>query len=110
MIYSRWRPDKGGYDYFETSERYGLGDDLPVPKLSASSAIGVASVDAGRVPPTHARFVGSGRYAKGMIMPTSRAGLSGTSILDDNRVFVIGLVVVGVAGYWYGRRLRGKAA
>lgn len=89
MIYSRWRPDTGGYDYFETSERYGLSDDLPVPRLGGGSAIGVPSVDAGRQIPAGARFIGSGKFAKGVIAPVSRAGLSGTGDLASNAAWVL---------------------
>lgn len=77
MIYSRWRPDTGGYDYFASAERRGLGDDLPVPKLPAGTAIGVASTDIGRPPPPGMKHVGSGPVARGSVMPMSRAGLSG---------------------------------
>lgn len=78
MIYSRWRPDVGGYDYFESAERRGLGDDLPVPKLYGGTAIGVASTDIGRPSPGALRPAGSGPVAKGSILPLSRQGLSGT--------------------------------
>lgn len=77
MIYSRWRPDVGGYDYFESAERRGLGDDLPVPALPEGTAIGVASTDIGRAPPSALRPVGSGPVARGSVLPLSRAGLSG---------------------------------
>ena len=81
MIYSRWRPDTGGYDYFETAERYGLADDLPTPPLIGAGPIGISSLKCGRPIPPGARGVGSGRFAKGVIAPVSRAGLSGTGAL-----------------------------
>lgn len=77
MKYSRWRPDTGGYDYFEAADRFGLGDDLPVPKLFGGTDIGVASTDIGRNPSSGTRPAGSGRTPQGSIMPLSRAGLSG---------------------------------
>lgn len=77
MIYSRWRPDVGGYDYFQSAERRGLGDDLPVPKLNGGTAIGVASTDIGRPAPGALHPAGSGPVAKGSILPLSRQGLSG---------------------------------
>lgn len=77
MIYSRWRPDRGGYDYFESTERRPLGDDLPVPRLLPMGALGVASTDIGRRVPAGARYVGSGELARGSITPLSRSGLSG---------------------------------
>lgn len=77
MMYSRWRPDTGGYDYFEGSERVGLGDDLPVPKLPVGTNIGVASTDIGRSASSGLRPAGSGQTPRGSIMPLSRQGLSG---------------------------------
>lgn len=82
MIYSRWRPDTGGYDYFETDERYALADDLPTPGLFGGSAIGIASVLCGRKIPTNARPAGSGPRARGVIAPVDRTGLSGDGVLS----------------------------
>ena len=56
MIYSKWIPDRGGSAYYETSERRGLGDDLPVPQLRNTSGIGVASTDIGRALPLGAKI------------------------------------------------------
>lgn len=81
MIYSRWRPDTGGYDYFETSERVALADDLPTPSLLGGSPIGIPSVKCGRPLPSGAQPVGSGRQAKGVITPIDRTGLSGLDAL-----------------------------
>lgn len=81
MIYSRWRPDTGGYDYFETDERYALADDLPTPGFFGGSPIGVASVLCGRKIPANARPVGSGKVARGVIAPIDRSGLSGDGVL-----------------------------
>ena len=77
MKYSRWRPDTGGYDYFEAADRFGLGDDLPVPRLTGGTDIGIASTDIGRNPIAATRPAGSGRTPQGSIMPLSRQGLSG---------------------------------
>lgn len=77
MKYSRWRADTGGYDYFEAADRFGLGDDLPVPKLHGGTDIGVASTDIGRNPIAGSRPAGSGPTPQGSIMPLSRQGLSG---------------------------------
>lgn len=99
MIYSRWRPDIGGYDYFQSSERRGLGDDLPVPKLSGGTAIGVASTDIGRPSPGALTPMGSGPVARGSILPLSRQGLSGgfgpLSMAPWWVTAVLGLALVG---------------
>jgi len=81
VIYSRWRPDTGGYDYFETGERYALADDLPTPGILGAGPIGVSSLKCGRPIPSGARPAGSGRFAKGVIAPLDRTGLAGDGVL-----------------------------
>ena len=101
MIYSRWRPDKGGYDYFESAERLGMGDDLPTPKLGVGTSLGVASTDIGRTPGGALRSVGSGPIARGSILPMSRAGLTGLGYTFDATTpfgLVTALGVGAVAG------------
>lgn len=108
MIYSRWRPDQGGFDYFENSERRGLGDDLPVPRRGFSrSPIGTASVAIGREPSGALRRVGSGPLAKGMVMPASKSGLASLPLVDrmGSMVFVVLAFLGGVAfADWHRRR------
>lgn len=102
MIYSRWRPDTGGYDYFQAAERRGLGDDLPTPRLK-SGKLGVASTSAGRPIPAGARRIGSGPIAKGVIAPLDTRGLAmaGLSLsLGSVGTFLVG----GLAGYWWSKR------
>jgi len=94
VIYSRWRPDTGGYDYFQSAERRGLGDDLPVPKLYGGTAIGVASTDIGRPAPGALRPAGSGPVAKGSILPLSRQGLSSIDWMGSGGV-VAGVLFFG---------------
>jgi hypothetical protein len=106
VIYSRWRPDRGGYDYFESRERYGLGDDLPVPTLSGSSAIGVSSITAGRTARGPLVPVGSGPTARGMILPTSRDGLRGLGVLGATPVTLIYGGVGVIIGFLWARLWR----
>ena len=102
MIYSRWRPDTGGYDYFETPERYGLADDLPVPPLHGGHPIGIPSLECGRPIPPGARPIGSGRTAKGVIAPVDRTGLSGTGVFGELPGWVKWLgVAAGLAGIYF---------
>ena len=104
MKYSRWRPDTGGYDYFEGSERFGLGDDLPVPKLHGGTDIGVASTDIGRTATTGLRPAGSGPTPQGSIMPLSRQGLSGGLFEAMNLLpwwVPAGVLAVGVAAVFW---------
>jgi hypothetical protein len=110
MIYSRWRPDKGGFDYFENSERRGFGDDLPIPRSGFSmSPIGTASVSIGRNPPGRLRKVGSGPDARGMVMSASSSGLRGLPLVDrlGTAVVVAGAFVAGVLlSHWDSKRRR----
>lgn len=95
MIYSKWLPDRGGYAYYETSERKGLGDDLSVPRLRNTTELGVASTDIGRALPLGAKIIGYGPLARGSVTPLDRSGLSGVagqSYLDS--VLLAGAAVV----------------
>ena len=99
MIYSQWRPSDGKYDYFETSEKIGLGDDMPTPPVPmTSSPIGVASVAVGRKPTGSVRKVGEGEVPLGSIMPTTTMDLG---ILADREAVYLGLALLSgvVIGY-----------
>lgn len=110
MRYSKWIPDRGGYAYYDSPERLGLGDDLPVPRLSQSSPIGVASTEIGRAMPLGAKIVGYGALAQGSIAPLDRSGLSGLGlgIVDMPRALMFSaLAVVGaLAGVYAVRCMR----
>lgn len=82
MIFSRWRPDIGGYVYFESPERLGLGDNLATPSLVEIGGIGAASTDAGRRPQGTLKIIGRGSAPVGCVMPLSRAGLAQVSMLS----------------------------
>lgn len=103
MIYSKWRADRGGYDYFETSgPDIPLGNDIPVPTLPEGTRIGVASIEAGHPIPAGAKPAGSGALAVGLISPTKRArGLLGLGSLAQS--FVPGAYLwfaSGIVGGW----------
>jgi len=68
-IYSRWRPDSGGYDYFVAPGSVNINDDLPTPELDPATKIGVPSIEAGRPVPSGARAAGSGDEAIGLVAP-----------------------------------------
>lgn len=72
LIYSRWRPDVGGFEYFEAPETHNINDDLPTPELLAAK-IGVPSMEAGRPLPSGARRVGTGEEARGLVAPVDEA-------------------------------------
>jgi len=104
MMWSRWRPDRGGYDYYESAEGHGLGDDLPVPKLPRGTLIGVASTEAGRTPISPLRPVGHGPAARGLLLPLDRSALGVLSSMWSTKV-VLGVgIVIGAIGTWLWRR------
>ena len=71
VIYSRWDPSSGLYEYFEAPQRPGMNDDLPIPALPRSTEIGVPSTECGRPMPSGARAAGSGEMPVGLITPPS---------------------------------------
>ncbi len=73
MIYSEWKPDTGGFIYYEADETQNINDDLPAPELRAASKIGVPSIEAGRPLPSGAKVVGEGDVAVGIIAPVNPA-------------------------------------
>jgi hypothetical protein len=101
MIFSRWCPDTGGYDYFDSpSTRYGMGDDLPVPKLpKVHSVLGACSTDVGRALPIDAVKIGSGPIARGMVAPMGRVGggLLGFDFTSNTaKVVIFAVMALGV--------------
>ena len=77
MIFSVWQPD-GGYEYFDSSQRHGIGDDLPDPILpAATNNIGVPAQDMGRPVPGGAHHVGKGDTPRGVIAPMGRGQVTG---------------------------------
>ena len=80
MIYSKWKPSTGGYDYFQGGDKdIPLGNDLPTPALPKGTDIGVASTVAGRPMPPGSKAAGSGAQARGLIVPLESSALSGIS-------------------------------
>ena len=110
MIFSVWNPD-GGYDYFESKQRHGIGDDLPDISMPApSGGLGVPAQDVGRRVPMGAKRVGRGSIPKGVIAPMDRSqvrGLSGTALAGFGGDSVFSLFIAGAlvwVGYELGKR------
>lgn len=83
MLYSVFRPEKGGYDYFETPELMAINADMPAPKLpSETNGVGVPAMEAGRPLPSGAKPVGSGWHARGVIAREG-SGLLGLGSVSD---------------------------
>jgi hypothetical protein len=102
VIYSKWRPVDGKYDYYESKGSVGLGDDMPLPPSPiVRSPIGVASVAIGRSPKGMRRHVGTGEMPVGSIMPTNQTAL-GLSL--DKGTVIMGLAVLGAFAVGYSMR------
>jgi hypothetical protein len=84
MIYSAWRPDTGGFDYFEHSGAAGLSDDLPTPRMPRETPLGVPSVEAGRRVPSGSSHIGDGDHAVGMVAPADIGRLGGVAEDGDS--------------------------
>jgi hypothetical protein len=108
VIYSRWRAD-GGYDYYQTDARHGLGDDLPTPGLVAVNAIGVPSTTAGRTMPASARWVGRGAIARGQVAPLDRTGI-GLGAFTPSVGDLGFLVMAALFGWWLRGQLQQELA
>jgi hypothetical protein len=113
MIFSRWQPTTGGYDYYDSpSTRFGLGDDLPVPKFQTMQALGLTigcSTDIGRALPADATKVGSGPLARGMVAPMDLTSIKGLGAIDFTsataKVVLCVVVALGV-GFFLGSKKR----
>jgi hypothetical protein len=96
VTYSKWRADLGGYELFEAGKNVPLGNDMPTPRLHASSPIGVSSITVGRSPSGALRRKGISPFPMGSIMPT-RSSISLGNIADQARspwvVFLVGALV-----------------
>lgn len=109
MIYSRWKPDTGGYEYLEAPGTHNINDDLPAPQLRAASKIGVPSIEAGRPIPAGARRVGEGDVAVGLVAPVDESrivrrtrSLAGFMGDDPASAWLwIGGAAAGAALLWY---------
>jgi hypothetical protein len=112
MIFSRWQPDTGGYDYFDSpSTRVGLGDDLPVPRFQTMRALGMSigcSTDIGRPLPSDAQKIGSGPLARGMVVPMNKlSGVLGAIDFTSAAAKTVLCVVVALGiGFFLGRDKR----
>jgi len=107
LTYSRWDPSSGRYEYFETNQRPGLNNDMPVPKMPAATDIGVPSTECGRPIPSGARRSGDGEFAEGFIaLPAGVDVLSGSGAPSGTQL--VGLAAVGgvvvLGALWLGQR------
>jgi hypothetical protein len=108
MIYSRWKPDTGGYEYLEVPGGHNINDDLPTPELRPATKIGVPSIEAGRPVPAGAQVIGEGDEAVGVIAPVDPArivrrtrSLAGLDVGSSSTVLWVAAGVTGVALLWY---------
>ncbi len=96
MIYSVWSHANRRYDYFQTPTRT---EDTNAPKPShlGHDTLGLAPEEAAWPLPSGAKFIGSGKYPKGMIASKSSGGL-GLGLIPD---FTLdNLVLYGALGFF----------
>lgn len=82
MIYSRFVPAKGIYQYFDVpGEDRPINADLPVPAMPrVVNGIGAPAIFAGRPLPAGARLVGAGFHARGMVAAPTNAPLDDATL------------------------------
>lgn len=110
MIFSRFDPENGEYDYFESPGALAaINDDLGAPGLpppvssQLGREIGLPSTECGRAMPSGATHVGRGELAEGHITPPAHVKLSGYSSTGDGQfgyrdvvAFLAGAAVIGI--------------
>jgi hypothetical protein len=108
VIYSRWKPDTGGYEYLRASGSLNLNDDLPTPELQPATKIGVPSIEAGRPVPSGAVVVGEGDVAVGIIAPVDASrivrrtrSLAGVDGAPSGTLLWFAAGAAGAALLWY---------
>jgi hypothetical protein len=108
MIYSRWKPDTGGFEYLEVPGGHNINDDLPTPELRPATKIGVPSIEAGRPVPAGAQVIGEGDEAVGVIAPVDQArivrrtrSLAGLDGAPSSTVLWLAAGAAGAALLWY---------
>jgi len=113
VIYSRWNPASGGYDYFQDQRVQNINDDLPTPELPEATKIGVPSIEAGRPIPGDAVPVGSGDQAVGILAPVDSSrlvrrdrSLAGIDIPASSPILWIAAGAAGVGLVWYFKKKR----
>jgi len=97
LLYSRWRPDGSGYDYFEAPGFAALGNDLPNPVMPSPTQLGVPSVEVGHRIPGMARRVGRGPQAVGIVAPMDTSRLAFGLGSDAMFYVIVGAGFVGLA-------------
>jgi hypothetical protein len=100
MIFSVWNPD-GGYDYFESKMRHGIGDDLPEVSMPPTvNNIGVPAQDVGRPVPRDAVAAGRGVIPIGVMAPMARPYIGISGIPEKETFYVLG-VFLGAAAFGF---------
>lgn len=107
MIYSRWDPALGMYDYFDAPwQTPGINDDLPIPNLPPATEIGVPSTECGRPLPAGAEHVGTGEWAVGLLSVPAHVDRIGQTPMTASQFGIVALAAaLGVgAGLLIARR------
>lgn len=112
MIFSQWQPD-GGYEYFESSKRIPIGEDMPAVKMpSPVGELGVPAQDVGYSLPADAKSVGFGDKPVGIMAPMARGkgmnsiGNVSGRLADQEKVVVVFLIAVLGTAWLFTRKER----
>jgi hypothetical protein len=105
MIYSCFDQNSGLYRYFQDNTQIPVNGDLPVPNYLKGRAtkLGVPALEAGRPLPPHAKAIGTGLQARGMIVSCGRPGAAfgGTLSPEAKSSLVIAGALGTAALLWY---------
>lgn len=108
MIYSVHNSTAGGFDYFLSADDTPINDDLPTPKFTRQTKVGVAASAAARPLPPDALQVGHGQLPVGCICSGNRglwrgnkkslpSGLGASDEVEDVSWESVGLLSMSAA-------------
>jgi hypothetical protein len=105
MIYSVWQPGAHIYRYYDVPEKF--ADDVPTPRRTSKSPIGVAPEEISYQLPAGAVATGSGAEAKGVVVHTlpSRPGGGAPALGSFESLNAVNWLVLGVGGYFLAKTL-----
>lgn len=108
MIYSCFNERLGLYEYFEDERGHPINGDLPVPRFTGTTQIGMPALEAGRPLPSGVKRTGTGWHARGIIVrckPMAVKGLGQTEeppILKVAFLLGVGAMFLYVAWGFFG--------
>ena len=96
MMHSVWNHDRRRYDYYQSNETQKSVHPPSPTHIPSGTQLGVTPEEAAWPLPGNARYVGSGKYAKGRISSRS-SGLGALGIIPD--LSPVNIVLLGALGW-----------